>query len=910
MKKILSICVATLLAIPLLAQTEVFNLENPAVQAFMADRTYDTNSDYSVTVIEKYNTDEYYSDRDRPLPVVVKWDARPEGSVWVRVQVSEKADFTRIVHTEEQRAVKRTQQIYNLIPGRTYYYRVQYNTEDGGEYTTFLESQFQTAGQVRMLRIDGMSNVRDLGGWATSFGKPLNYGIIFRNARTDEVTLAGAAAYKALGMAAELDLRDDSELTSSPLGEEIDYIRLASTAQYSTGVKNDWQPFVNDFNWIISRLRKGKVLNFHCTAGADRTGTLAWLLEGLLGVGEADLSRDFELTTLDGTWGSRPRNYDPGKGNLSDMLAYVRTFGNSADLAGCFYNYWINRGAKAEDIAFFRHLMLDEYVPVETIVTGDAVISLAAGDSHQLTARVSPSNATYTDLSFTSSDASVITVDENGFITAVGEGNAFVEIRSIKGEASSIVRVHVAGAPETNYPDEVVVADGTMLKLYTTGRKNLISNGSFEYNNCYFGWHSGASDNINAENFEIVTTDAPDGKNYLRALKGDVSASAASIFDSWRIESDKNYVFGFKVKNEKGQAVNANANLLTTLVALDSEADGTGSDLGWGDDDEDDVEAKRKAVAVDDVFTAPSYDGQWTDVQYIFNSGKNLYLKIDFSQLVDANQQLCFDGFYLVEVTESGTVNPEEYLSFKMIDVWLTNCGTEAFQHPLACAEAVRLAKEKAQQALNNGSVEDIAAAATSLNIAVKVFNEAELNRPADGDSFNILQADKVAFYQNGVITFVEEKKGQRPLPLTFTHTGEKDTYVLSFVTDTHKTMFIAFADGEMVAVENGADAQTVKVQAYAEVDCYGFLDESAKEVMSWISIRKVEHDDTVDGSGSDLGWGDDDDDDDEDTGINGVGVGQSIADAYSVSGQKLSGHQKGIVIIRTKDGKVMKVVK
>ena len=37
---------------------------------------------------------------------------------------------------------------------------------------------------------------------------------------------------------------------------------------------------------------------FHCNAGADRTGTLAFLLNGLLGVSYADLIKDFELTTF------------------------------------------------------------------------------------------------------------------------------------------------------------------------------------------------------------------------------------------------------------------------------------------------------------------------------------------------------------------------------------------------------------------------------------------------------------------------------------------------------------------------------------------------------------------------------------------------------------------------------------
>ena len=43
---------------------------------------------------------------------------------------------------------------------------------------------------------------------------------------------------------------------------------------------------------------------FHCTAGKDRTGLMAMLLLGALGVADEDIARDYELTTplpLDGT---------------------------------------------------------------------------------------------------------------------------------------------------------------------------------------------------------------------------------------------------------------------------------------------------------------------------------------------------------------------------------------------------------------------------------------------------------------------------------------------------------------------------------------------------------------------------------------------------------------------------------
>ena len=62
---------------------------------------------------------------------------------------------------------------------------------------------------------------------------------------------------------------------------------------------------------------------FHCHGGSDRTGTLAFLLEGLLGVSESDLSKDFELTYYSGS--SRKRNGSTGW-FYKPMVQYIRSF--------------------------------------------------------------------------------------------------------------------------------------------------------------------------------------------------------------------------------------------------------------------------------------------------------------------------------------------------------------------------------------------------------------------------------------------------------------------------------------------------------------------------------------------------------------------------------------------------------
>jgi hypothetical protein len=65
----------------------------------------------------------------------------------------------------------------------------------------------------------------------------------------------------------------------------------------------------------MADLAAGESIYIHCSHGADRTGTLAYLLEGLLGVSTEDRYEDYELTTLAGQ-SDRTRYYDH-KGSAS-----------------------------------------------------------------------------------------------------------------------------------------------------------------------------------------------------------------------------------------------------------------------------------------------------------------------------------------------------------------------------------------------------------------------------------------------------------------------------------------------------------------------------------------------------------------------------------------------------------------
>ena len=66
-------------------------------------------------------------------------------------------------------------------------------------------------------------------------------------------------------------------------------IKRAYNANYTKSIKSIFEVLGDENNYPIM---------FHCNAGADRTGTVAFLINGVLGVSYEDLTRDFELTSF------------------------------------------------------------------------------------------------------------------------------------------------------------------------------------------------------------------------------------------------------------------------------------------------------------------------------------------------------------------------------------------------------------------------------------------------------------------------------------------------------------------------------------------------------------------------------------------------------------------------------------
>lgn len=338
-----------------------YNLLTPAVVAYYNKAAY-PDGDYSATnfvsAVLPYRA-------DIPQPVTLKW---PHNEDAVRTVVSINTASTVLSAGVVQYDATGLDKypIYNLLPSQTYYYTVTHMLADGSIVTAKSGSFATGSIPWRLLKVDGIQNVRDLGGWTGLNGQQVKYGKLFRGSAVDDGTyrdllITGAGRREMvsmLGIRADLDLRYN--YTDSAISKDMtflcagygSYAQAITTAGYRT-------IFKTILEWIVARLSESppKPVYFHCQGGCDRTGTLAFLLMGLLGVSESDLSREYELSSFSPIGTGRVRNSTVY--GYSAMVAALKSFSGStitekfADFAetGC--------GVSADTISSFRALMLE-----------------------------------------------------------------------------------------------------------------------------------------------------------------------------------------------------------------------------------------------------------------------------------------------------------------------------------------------------------------------------------------------------------------------------------------------------------------------------------------------------------------------------------------------------------------------
>ena len=139
------------------------------------------------------------------------------------------------------------------------------------------------------------------------------------------------------------------------------------------------------------------------------------------------------------------------------------------------------------DIAVWQEGKKGAYVPVESVSLSQQELVITEGEMRQLTATVSPTNATVKNVRWGSSSTTVATISSEGVVTAVSEGTATITVRTEDGNRIAICHVMVlskatSGKENGYYWVDLGIPSGLKWAICNVGASS-----PSEYGN-YFSW--------------------------------------------------------------------------------------------------------------------------------------------------------------------------------------------------------------------------------------------------------------------------------------------------------------------------------------------------------------------------------------------------------------------------------------
>ncbi|WP_125767531.1 tyrosine-protein phosphatase [Lapidilactobacillus wuchangensis] len=179
---------------------------------------------------------------------------------------------------------------------------------------------------MRVLELNHTYNVRDLGGTVVSASQELAYHKLIRSANLVHLDQADSQFLKDYGVQTVIDLRAPDEVARDAdqlLTDGIEVINIpifqqgdTDAAHHGTGkpisgyeqMLTEYTELVNSkfsqqayqqiFAILLANKQPGHSVLFHCWGGKDRTGIIAYLLLGALGVAPERIFADYMYTNV------------------------------------------------------------------------------------------------------------------------------------------------------------------------------------------------------------------------------------------------------------------------------------------------------------------------------------------------------------------------------------------------------------------------------------------------------------------------------------------------------------------------------------------------------------------------------------------------------------------------------------
>jgi protein-tyrosine phosphatase len=198
----------------------------------------------------------------------------------------------------------------------------------------------------RRLLLEGIINLRDVGGYATTDGRHTRWRTLFRSGCVDRLSRAGQEWLIQAGLRTVIDLRDDVEIATRPnVFADSARVRYRRVPVFDEPLPDELPPPLEVGYWrmlerhvrvkrVFETLLEPEALPvlIQCHAGKDRTGMVVALILAAVGVPHLTVADDYALSAecLGAEFLDETRTWFEGRGWSWEEYAHLS--GSPAEL--------------------------------------------------------------------------------------------------------------------------------------------------------------------------------------------------------------------------------------------------------------------------------------------------------------------------------------------------------------------------------------------------------------------------------------------------------------------------------------------------------------------------------------------------------------------------------------------------